>query len=158
MSAFASYVYSTQHTCPSKSALFPIRNITYRKHNQSPSSPIIMCEYMLQCTQLSWSNPKSLASPSQLFLRTVLPPSLPLCPSFLPPSFPPTPPSLPYRVRIGQIPGVGEPTTQVVISASSGDVIHHQCPSCSSVVTSCHSSTKMKSMVHAATTTTTSDT
>ena len=45
------------------------------------------------------------------------------------------PGGIPYCVWIGQISCIGEPATEVVVSASSGDVIHHKSPRCTSVIT-----------------------
>ena len=39
-----------------------------------------------------------------------------------------------YSVGIGEVPGVSEPAAQVIVRASSGDVIDHQSSSRSSVV------------------------
>ena len=45
-----------------------------------------------------------------------------------------------YSVGICEVPGISEPTTEVVVCASSCDVIHHKSSRCSSVVTPGHSS------------------
>ena len=47
-----------------------------------------------------------------------------------------------YSVGVCEVPSVCEPTTKVVVCASSCDVVHHECSCCPSIIAPGHSSVR----------------
>ena len=86
------------HTCPSRSDLFPIKNMTFKQNVKR-----------IQCSS------QSLVKDKQRFYIIEA-----------------------YSVGVGEVSGISEPATEVVVGAPSCDVIHHQSSGRSPVVAPSH--------------------